>query len=171
MGSYRLGCRCGAAVDVGPGLAGGQVACPGCGDSLDVPSLRELSRLPSAAPGPRTKTNWTLGHALAAAGAVTALLSWAVAGFLVLVSPATPSPEMIRRAVRSAPLEDLLKAREFFSTSGVDRGITLEEAQVQLFNTRRRGVAIALGALGAAGAVVALGGLVLATRSSRQKLT
>jgi hypothetical protein len=171
MGSYRLGCRCGAAVEIGPGLAGGQVDCPGCGDSLEVPSLRELSRLPRAAPAARPKTTWTLGHALAAGGAVTALLSWAVAGFLVLVSPATPSSEMIRRAVRSAPLEDLLKAREFFSTSGVDRGITLEEARVQLFNTRRRGVAIALGTLGGVGAAVALGGLVLAARGSRPRST
>ena len=46
MATYLLNCPCGADLHVDSSLAGGQVVCNDCGESVDVPSLRLLKQLP-----------------------------------------------------------------------------------------------------------------------------
>ena len=56
---YLLPCSCGNSVPVESHQAGGSVNCT-CGQSLNVPSLRDLRELPTKASGKivRSKSQW-----------------------------------------------------------------------------------------------------------------
>ena len=129
MATYQLSCACGATVAVGRGQAGGRTTCPGCGTTLPVPRLGELTRLPPtrhAAPAGRT---WTAAHACLLGGAVTAVVSLASAAFLRAAPPPAFANDMIRAAVAAASTADVYRAWRGFAQSGVARPATPDEPE------------------------------------------
>jgi len=153
MKTFLLPCPCSVDIPVSAGLAGGRVSCPSCGREIDVPTLRELSRLREQPVALPAQTRWTVAHAVGLAGAALAVIAWAGS---VLVLPRTDiafDRAAIQAAVRAAPDPDIYKAwKQGLSRSGVARPPT--PAEEQLLRARRfsdgvsRGLQI-LGGLGA----------------------
>jgi hypothetical protein len=159
MTSHLLPCTCSATIEVGTGQAGGHVVCPACGASVAVPKLREFRRLQPvvrerASPGGA----WTWRHASVLAGIAVAV----AAGVAAALVGAGPRPrfeaEAIRTAVANADDRSIIEAWKALASSGVERPPSpVEQALVRIARFRR-GAAAGLAALGAAGAVCALGG-------------
>jgi hypothetical protein len=156
---YRVPCRCSAEVVVGPGQAGGRVACPSCGGAIDVPRLRDLEVFavavsPTASRGWRACHGWLL---LAAAVAATAGAAAAVSGAGGMAAAfRLPDAEAIRAAVDSADPATIYKAWQAMRFSGVDRGALPEELRLQ----RLAGVAVGISRM--LWAIATLAGLVAA---------
>ncbi len=134
---YRLTCRCGAAVPVNPGQAGGVARCPACGGGVDVPRLRDLAAVAEAEPegGGARPDPWGRCQAGLFLGLVIAVVA-AAAAFLVprleIGGPALiPDEAMIRAVVESSDLPTILQVWAGFRDSGVDRGAMPEELRLQ----------------------------------------
>lgn len=88
---YLLPCVCGKTVAVGPSQAGGSVACE-CGQSLDVPRLRDLRELPVASAPQKAKTGWSFRMGVLSAGLVLAASLAGGAGWFAAYEPEPPAP-------------------------------------------------------------------------------
>lgn len=146
-------------IPVSAGLAGGRVSCPSCGREVDVPKLRDLSRLreqPSAVP---TQTRWSAAHAVFFAGAALAAVSFVAAALVLPRTDTAVELDGIRAAVRAAPDQDIYKAwKQGLARSGVARPPTSEEQR--LLRTSRFAIEVSrwlqlLGGLGALAAAAA----------------
>lgn len=157
MKTYLLPCSCSVDIPVSAGLAGGRVNCPSCGRAIDVPKLRELSRLQERPAPVVTQTRWSPAHAVLLAGAAAAVIAWAAS---LLILPRTDSAvdlAAIRAAVRSAPDEDIYRVwKQGLSRSGVDRPPTPEEEKRLRASRFSEGVSRGLNILGGLGAVAAI---------------
>ncbi len=82
---HLLACACGAAHVVKVQQAGERIRCE-CGQQLDIPSMRVIRNLPSAAgkgppPAGRRPPNWTIGRGIVfATGTAVAPISFAAIG-------------------------------------------------------------------------------------------
>jgi hypothetical protein len=158
---------------VGPGQAGGEVVCSGCGRTLAVPTLRELRGLPSmeGSAGSRARgfragtTGWGTAQSILAAGAALALISLATASWLARPASTGIDEAVIRDAIARAPAADLYRAWTSLEGSGVARPATPGEEQVIRLTRNRAVLAMGIGLLGAIGGVTAAGAaLVIASR-------
>jgi hypothetical protein len=158
---YRIPCRCGGEVTVGPGQAGGHVECPWCGGSVTVPRLRELEAfvVTEAARLPRP---WRPCQAWLLLGCVVALASATAAVLVPRISsrnvPPLPDETAIRAAVNSADTVTIYKAWQSMRTSGVDRGTLPQELRLQQAAGAAGRIGGVLWTLAAAGGVVAVAG-------------
>jgi len=110
---YLLPCPCGRQVPVARRQAGETVRCA-CGESLEVPTLLRLTRLPRAAepaPGAASGATWGLRHRLWLLGTVIFVLAVVPIVVLVLCFPSppqkiSPPPEQIREEARTFSATD-----------------------------------------------------------------
>ncbi len=160
MKKYLLKCSCGATVPVGVGQAGGQAACSSCQATLPVPKLRELTRLPLApAAAADARRGWGLFQGMLLAGGLVALLSWGAAGWLGRTVASPVDPEAIRQNVAQQTDAQIYEAwKKHFSVTTVSRPQMVIEKRFEQQTFLRRGMALALAGLGAAGAAVGLAG-------------
>jgi len=158
---FRVPCRCSATVTIGPGQAGSQVPCPGCGSPIDVPRLRELATFAVPA-GPASGPGWRPGEAWLLMGSLLALVAGLAAAIVGSfdggASQWLPGDEVIREVIESADVATIYAAWQAMRTAGVDRGAIPAEARVQRSAGSTARVAGLLWALAAAGGVAAAGG-------------
>ena len=167
--SYLVSCGCAAAIPVGPGQAGGQVACPRCGQAVGVPRLGELSRLPaidSQAAVPRGF--WTAAHGFLLGGCLVALLSGASAAYLGTAPRPLVDAATIRAAVAAASVTDIYKAWQALARSGVSRPPMADEERIAQLARSARAVATVLWVVAVIGAATAVGGGIAVARARKQ---
>ena len=163
--TYLLACRCAATVAVGPGQAGGEVACPRCGAVITVPRLGELSRLPTAAPESGVHGgSWTTAHGCLLGGSLAALLAVAAASYLGMAPRPPVEADMIRASVAAASTTDIYKAWQALARSGVSRPTMADEERIVQVARSARSVAGVLWTVAAIGAAVAIGGGIALSR-------
>lgn len=167
---YRIACECGAAVDVGPGNAGGKVACGRCGVAVTVPRLRDLEAFGVVEPSSETR-RWRPAHGWVLVGSVVAVLA-AVAAVLVprLLDggPARlPDEATIRAAIESVDAATVYQAWQAMRISGVDRGTLPEELRLQKAAGAAGRIAAVLWTVAAVGVVAAAAGAVGCLTRSR----
>lgn len=154
---YRVPCRCSADVVVGPGQAGGRVACPSCGAAIDVPRLRDLEAFAVAA-APTASRRWRACQGWLLLGATIAATAAAAASFIgmrgLAAASSLPDAAAIRAAIDSVDAVTIHQAWRAMRFSGVDRGALPEELRLQ----QLAGVAGSISRL--LWAIAALGGLV-----------
>lgn len=170
MKSFLLPCVCSHAIVIGTGQAGGTVACPACGRTVDVPKLRELGALEQAASGQSgAKDGWRVAHACMLAGGATALLAWVAA--LLIGMPPRPlfSGDMIRANVANATDRQIYETWKSLAQSGVARPPLPEEKRLQQTVHFRRGVSRGLILIGGLGAAVGLVGVALRGSSGAKR--
>ena len=120
---FLLPCAgCAHAIEVVAGQAGGRVECPSCHRQTDVPTFRELNRLPLKNPvvtGPRSKGRTPQRVALA--GLAFALLSSGAA--LLLGSPPKGAldHEAIRASIHDSSDTELYEALDGYRNADVAR--------------------------------------------------
>lgn len=157
--TYLLVCGCAATVSVGPGQAGGEVACPRCGAVLAVPRLGELARLPMAAPELGGHGgSWTSAHGCVLGGSLAALLAVVAASYLSMAPRPPVEAAMIRAGVAAASTTDIYKAWQALARSGVSRPTMADEERIVQVARSARAVAGVLWTVAAIGAAVAVGG-------------
>lgn len=172
---FVVTCECSAGVPVTAGQAGGRVACPSCGRSVDVPRLRELALAGAQPANPasgRATPAWNLARGLALAGAVVAILAAVTAAMLVPIGsrlvPAPVSAESIRTSAQAAPLAEVLAAWRSIVATGVQRPPTPEEQRLQQVIATCSRLAGLLWAIAAAGGGLAVAGFI-AGRASEHR--
>ena len=89
---YLLPCDCGQTVVVDPSQAGDRVECPGCGNRLDVPTLRRLRDLEPAQSDASAETTWGLNQALFTVGLLVTCLLAGGSAYFAIVEPEPPPP-------------------------------------------------------------------------------
>lgn len=167
MKKYLLACSCGTEVPVGAGQAGGSLVCAGCGATLSVPKLRELSQLPlAAATTGDVQRGWGLSQGMLLAGGLTAVLAWGAAAWLGQTVESPVDPEAIRKNVSQQTDAQIYEAwKKHFSTTTVSRPQMVIERQFAQQTFLRQGIALALVGVGGIAAVIGLvGGIGLAQR-------
>lgn len=163
MKRYHLTCRCSQTVDVGPGQAGGVVVCPDCGVELAVPRLRDLDRFAVASSSPPARASrpglplLLAGAAVAVAAALTAI---GVGRYGAAVVDRLPDEATIRAGVSRADTETIYEVWKMMLQAGVNRGPLPDELHAQQTVASTDRIAGALWVVAAAGAVVALAGMV-----------
>jgi hypothetical protein len=168
MKIFLLPCSCSVDIPVSAGLAGGRVSCPSCGRSIDVPKLRELSRLREQPAGSPAQTRWSPAHAVLLAGSAVAVLSWAASMLVLPRSDIAVDLEAIRAAVRAAPDQDIYKAwKQGLSRAGVARPPTPDEEKVLRTSRFSTGVSRGLQLLGGLGALTAAAAALRAVTKSK----
>lgn len=156
MKIFLLPCSCSVDIPVSAGLAGGRVSCPSCGRAIDVPKLRELSRLREQPAAVSTQARWSAAHAVLLAGAAVAVIAWAASVLVLPRADIAFDLESIRAAVRAAPDQDIYKAwKQGLSRSGVARPPTPDEEKLLRASRFSDGVSRGLKILGGLGALVA----------------
>lgn len=170
---FIVPCECSAGVPVTAGQAGGRAVCSACGRSVDVPRLRELVRAAesSAAAGAiRSAPAWNVARGLAVAGAAVAVVAALAALAIVPVGsrffPQPAAPEVIRAAAKAAPIGEVLAAWKSMATTGVQRPPTVEEQRLQQFTATGSRIEALLWAIAAAGAALAVTGVVAGRQDS-----
>lgn len=158
---YRVVCRCGREAIIGPGQAGGSVACDGCGSTIVVPRLRDLQA--SLVAEQTSGHGWNAAQGWVAGGLTVAVLgglaAWLVPSRLA-PPPALPDEAAIRAAVESIDAATAYQAWQAMRASGVDRGTLPEEMRFRQAAGAASRIAAVLWTLAAAGAMaVAAGGV------------
>jgi hypothetical protein len=163
MKRFLLPCGCSARIAVTAGQAGDRLRCPACGSELTVPRLGDLGRLEAAPEDVHRGRRWTVGHACALAGLLTAI--FATGGALGLRSWATGEPlvadDEIRTAVAATDIGAVHRAWISMTRSGVERPPLPEEARSQRIYRSADGFARLLWTIAAGGAALAVVGLLL----------
>ncbi len=164
-----VSCVCSARVPVTVGQAGDRVVCPACGRSIDVPRFRDLERCTPATTSGDRRTGWDALRGLLFAGVtiamVAALAAANVTGLGGGIFSQPLDDDMIRTAVRAAPIVDVHTAWQLLSRSGVQRPPTEEEIRLENFSQMAAGLSKVLWGVAGLGAAVALVcGAVLAAR-------
>lgn len=171
--SYLVPCTCSARVAVTAGQAGGRIACPACGASIDVPRLRDLGQYQAAAAtSGRHHSVWDASRGLLFAGAAIALVAAVAAASVARIGggmfPQPPTDDMIRVAVRAAPIVDVHTAWQSIAVSGVQRPPTEDEIRIGQFARTALGISRVLWVVAGVGAAVAgYGAAMLAASRSR----
>lgn len=157
---YLLSCSCGGRVGVGSGQAGGSVRCGACGQSLQVPKLRDLSQLPvEVSETAQRRRRWTPAHGLMLAGWIVAAAAWLASGTLRKPAEGTFDAEAIRRFVAARSDREIFEVwRKAFSSATVARQSLESEKQLVRQTQFYAGLRWTLLIVGAAGLVAALGG-------------
>ena len=155
-----LSCPCGAEIAVSGGQAGGQVVCTNCQSVVNVPKLRELSRLPLAQEvTPRSRRVWGPAQGMLLAGGLVAFVSWGAAAWLGRAIESPVDPEAIRQNVAMQTDSQIYEAwKNHFSTTTVSRPQMVIEKLFAQQTFLRRGMALALAGLGAVGAILGVAG-------------
>jgi len=170
---YRVVCACGREAIVGPGQAGGQLVCRGCGGMVVVPRLRDLEAVVDAAGGLPAQ-RWHAAQGWLVVGLCVATMAaaaaWLVPHRLAGLRPALPDDALIRAAVESVDAATAYRAWQAMRASGVDRGTLPEELRLQQATTAAGRIAAVLWTVAAIGAIAAaaggLGWLVVRRRSA-----
>lgn len=156
MKTFLLPCSCSVDIPVSAGQAGGRVNCPSCGRSIDVPKLRELSRLQEQPAPLSMQTRWSPAHAVLLAGAAVAVISGAASLLVLPRADSAVDLQVLRAAVRAAPDQEIYKAwKQGLSRSGVARPPTPEEEKLLRVSRFSEGVSRGLQMLGGLGALAA----------------
>lgn len=152
------------------GQAGGRIACPACGAGIDVPRLRDLEQCEVAAVthGER-RAGWDALRGLLFAGVAIALVATVAAANVARIGgsmfPQPPDANVIRAAVRAAPIVDVHAAWQSIAVSGVRRPPTEEEIRIGQFARTAAGIAAVLWGVAGLGVVLAAtGAAMLASR-------
>lgn len=157
--SYLVPCGCSARVRVGRGQAGGSVVCPACGGAVQVPRLRDLDAFADASTDRAASRRWPAAGGWLIGGLAAALVAGGTAAALKTLGaarlPPLPDAAVIRAAVRAADDGAIASAWRSIVQSGVDRGATPDEMAHQRQAWASGTLVTALGAVAAAGAVVA----------------
>ena len=159
---FLLSCECGATTPVSGGQAGDEVFCTGCGQSLAVPTLRELSQLPLAEETRSNRQrNWDASKGLLLLGGLLVVVSWTAAAWLRIPVASPVDPAIIRQNLAGQTDAEIYEAwRDYFSMTTVARPQMVIEKifiqQVQL----RRGLSIALIVSGGVGLLIGLAGAI-----------
>jgi len=161
---YRVVCACGREASVGPGQAGGQVVCRGCGGVVAVPRLRDLEVVMGGASAPQAR-RWHPAQGWLVVGLCVAMMAGAAAMLvphrLAGPQPALPDDAIIRAAVESVDAATAYRAWQAMRASGIDRGTLPEELRLQQSATAAGRIAAVLWTVAAGGAIAAtIGGLV-----------
>lgn len=158
--THLLVCGCSARIPVATGQAGGRVGCPACGVVLDVPRLRDFSRLERAADAPGPRRRWDAARGLLLAGTVLAAGCSVAAASLVSLAARSAAPAMdaeaMRAAVAAADTLEVHRAWQHLAEWGVDRPPTDDERRRQAVAASVSGLATALWSLAGIGAAVAV---------------
>ncbi|MCE9631626.1 MAG: hypothetical protein K8S94_13040 [Planctomycetia bacterium] len=168
--TYLVPCACSARVAVTAGQAGGRVACPACGGSIDVPRLRDLEQYEvTAVTSGEPLVGWDASRGLLFAGVAIALVATVAAANVARIGggmfPQPPADNTIRAAVRAAPIVDVHAAWQAIAVSGVQRPPTEEEIRIGQFSRTAGGISMVLwGVAGLGAALAAAGGAMLASR-------
>ncbi len=170
--TFRIPCRCSAAVPVGLGQAGTETTCPSCGAIVAVPRLRELAAFEVQAAHPAV-ARWHAGHAWMLVGGFMAATAALAAGLLSRAdggaSQRLPHEQVIRAAVDAADPVVIHKAWLAVKRSGVDRGAVAEEILVRQAADSVGRVALLFWAVAAIGGMAAIAGCIVSLlKSSRQ---
>jgi len=157
---HLLACPCGAEIAVSGGQAGGQVVCTNCQTVVNVPKLREISRLPLAQEAvSRSRRGWGPAQGMLLAGGLVAFVSWGAAAWLGRTIESPVDPEAIRQNVALQTDSQIYEAwKNHFSTTTVSRPQMVVEKLFAQQTFLRRGMAFALAGLGAVGAIVGVAG-------------
>lgn len=157
---YRLDCQCGATLPVGGGQAGDQVSCTACGQTLAVPTLRELSQLPVVADSVAgNQRSWDLSKGLLLLGGLLAVLSWGAAAWLRMPVESPVDPDLIRKSVMESSDAEIYDAwKNHFSTSTVSRAPMVVEKLFAQSVQLKQGLSVALLISGGVGAAIGLAG-------------
>lgn len=170
--TFRIPCRCSAAVPVTLGQAGTETTCASCGAVVSVPRLRDLAafEVKDIRPG---GSGWQAGHAWTLIGGVIAVIAAVAAGLLSRfdggASRRLPDETVIRAAVESADPVMIHKAWLAVKKSGVDRGAVAEEMLVRQAADSVGRVAMLLWAVAAMGAMAAVAGSIATLVKSSHK--
>lgn len=158
MKKYLLRCECSADITVGPGQAGGRIACPACGRSVEVPKLREMERLRELAPvGVAARSRWGPFHAVALVGAVVAIIAWTAAMITSRSSPpGAVDLDAFRAAVQAADDARVYAAWKRGTYDIVQRAPTRDEEKLVQVSRFTAGLSRTLQLLGGLGALTAL---------------
>jgi hypothetical protein len=157
---YLLSCSCGGRVGVGSGQAGGSVRCDACGRSLQVPKLRDLSKLPTeVSETVQVHRRWTPAHGLMLAGGIVAAAAWLASGTLRQPAEGAFDAEAIRRFVAARSDREIFEVwRKAFASATVARQSLESEKQLVRQTQFYAGLRWTLLIVGAAGLLAALGG-------------
>jgi hypothetical protein len=170
--TFRIPCRCSAAIPVGLGQAGTETTCPSCGAVVSVPRLRDLAAFEVQDVRP-ARSGWHAGHAWILIGGVIAVIAALAAGLLSRfdgwASQRLPDEHVIRAAVASADPAMIHKAWLAVKRSGVDRGAVAEEMLVRQAADSVGRVAMLLWAVSAMGVVAAIAGSIVTLLKPSQK--
>jgi hypothetical protein len=167
---FLVPCACSARVPVTAGQAGETMVCPECGQSLDIPRLRDLVGFAAAKPPSSSATHggWDAARGLMVAGVSIAILGTILATSLVRIGgmffqqPA--SAEAIRVAVRSVPVGDLHAAWKTVVATGVRRPPSAEELRLQQFAKTSSGIETVAWGLAGIGLAIAVAGRIMLKR-------
>jgi hypothetical protein len=170
--TFRIPCRCSAAVAVTLGQAGTETTCPSCGAVVSVPRLRDLAAFEVKDIRPAV-SGWQAGHAWILIGGVIAGIAAVAAGLLSRfdggASQRLPDEPVIRAAVESADPVMIHKAWLAVKRSGVDRGAVAEELLVRQAADSVGRVAMLLWTVSAMGVMAAIaGGVAMLVTSSHK---
>lgn len=168
------------------GQAGDEATCAGCGATVAVPRLGDLTRLPTAdessgsdaasgggrrgGGGPRRvggpQSRWTSAHACLWSGLVVAMLTGGLAALLDSLPKPMINEEGILAAHRAGSIIDVHRVWKEHYRNGVARPLMPDEQAVQQFVQAREGMIRTLWLGAAAGGVLAIaaGILLLARR-------
>ncbi|MEN6450148.1 MAG: hypothetical protein ABFC96_06635 [Thermoguttaceae bacterium] len=150
---YLLPCRCGQQIPIEPRQAGEAVVCA-CGESLQAPTLREITALELAAeestPAPASAV-WSWRHGLRLLGiAMTAMaLVW---GVLLYTHPPISrlgdfNPDVVRRDIRGMSPSQTWQIWEMYK-EGLDRRIDQRYARDVETHTGLKVIAAVMALLG-----------------------
>jgi hypothetical protein len=170
--NYRIPCRCSATIVVGPGQAGGTVACPACGAPVAVPRLRDLDQFAQAGEVPAVHRRAGLGasgRTLLLLGLVTTVLSaltaLGVTRYASALVARLPDESMIRAGVNQADTQTIYEVWKMMRRADVDRGPLPDELHAQRTTASTERIARFLWVLAAGGAVAAIAGVLLGLAS------
>lgn len=157
--TFLLPCsQCAGDLEVVAGQAGGHVDCGSCGTRNEVPTFRDLGRLPVKPEDMRPQPQkWSWRHATALAGVLCAAVAWGTAAVVGSSPRSAFDLPAVRAQIHAADDTSLYRALEEFSTAEVNRGMAPQERLLQrqaLFATGMARVLQVIGGLGAAAAVV-----------------
>jgi len=155
--TFLLSCGgCAHDIEIVAGQAGGRVECPSCHRQTDVPTYRELNRLPSKTPAVSDhKRSWGLPQAVALAGVALALLCGGTAAGLGSPPKSAFNHDAIRASIQSNDDASLYKALEYYVTADVARTSAPQEEWVKRQATFLNGITNTLYAVGGLGALAA----------------
>lgn len=162
MKKFLLSCDCGSVTPVSGGQAGDKIACADCGQSLSVPKLRELSRMPLAEETERGRQrNWDVSKGLLLLGGLLAVVSWTTAAWLrIPISPPVDTT-VIRQNISEKTDTEIYEAwRDYFSKTTVARPQLVVEKLFAQQAQLRNGLSIALLVSGGIGATIGIAGAV-----------
>jgi hypothetical protein len=163
---YLLPCTCGETLRIDANQAGLDVPCR-CGKVVKAPTLRGLSQLERVEDAAAAKPlpEWGTRHRLALIGSLIVVCGLTIAGWYWFTTPPYDPkisidpriPKRVEAEVAAMPAEKLIETWEKLAQEKLDRSEPPDVVEYRRMVLRRRGF------MYAGLAVVAIGGLVLAS--------